>query len=261
MQQANQNRKKNIVFFTGYPRVDRLELIHDSNHSVSCVVVPAAKKYLKNLEPLFLFCQERSIRIEVIRKKNFDPIKDVSSKQNMLISSGYPEIIPEDVFSCFDSALNFHPTLLPKNRGRYLHYILTNREEYSGCTLHLIDSGVDSGPIVAQAKFPVTDFDTVKSLQRKSDEQELELLKMFLRDSENLIRSAKPQDHNQSTTYIEKRTPEDSALDESMTLKEAFYALRAFDPELYPGFIDINGERVAFTVRRLEKPAGEDDLI
>lgn len=114
---------------------------------------------------------------------------------------------------------------------------------------------------MAQAKFPVTDFDTVKSLQRKSDEQELELLKMFLRDSENLIRSAKPQDHNQSTTYIEKRTPEDSALDESMTLKEAFYALRAFDPELYPGFIDINGERVAFTVRRLEKPAGEDDLI
>jgi phosphoribosylglycinamide formyltransferase-1 len=64
--------------------------------------------------------------------------------------------------------LNIHPSLLPAFPGLDAqHQALQHGAKFSGCTVHFVDEGVDSGPIVRQAVVPVLDDDTVESLSSR----------------------------------------------------------------------------------------------
>lgn len=158
-------------------------------------------------------------------------------------------------------AINFHPALLPRNRGRYLHYILINDEKHSGVTAHFIDEGIDSGSIIKQASFEVSPFDTVKGLMRKSSELEIHLVREVLDMIDTGNVPSTPQDESQATIFTEKRTPADSEIDANLSLKEAFLKIRACDPELYPAFFYIDGQKVFLKAFRQQKPDGEEDMI
>ncbi len=61
--------------------------------------------------------------------------------------------------------LNIHPSLLPAFPGLDAqHQALEHGAKIAGCTVHFVEEGVDSGPIVAQAAVPVLDEDTAESL-------------------------------------------------------------------------------------------------
>ena len=61
--------------------------------------------------------------------------------------------------------LNIHPSLLPAFPGLHAHRdALAHGVKVSGCTVHFVDEGLDSGPIVKQASVPVLDDDTEESL-------------------------------------------------------------------------------------------------
>jgi phosphoribosylglycinamide formyltransferase-1 len=61
--------------------------------------------------------------------------------------------------------LNIHPSLLPKFPGVRVHeQVLAAGEKESGATVHFVTPDLDSGPIIAQAKVPVLDGDTVETL-------------------------------------------------------------------------------------------------
>ena len=69
--------------------------------------------------------------------------------------------------------LNIHPSLLPSFPGLDAqHQALAHRVKFTGCTVHFVDEGVDSGPIVQQAVVPVLDGDTVESLSARILEHE-----------------------------------------------------------------------------------------
>jgi len=64
--------------------------------------------------------------------------------------------------------LNIHPSLLPAFPGLDAqHQALEHGAKISGCTVHFVDEGLDSGPIVAQAAVPVLDEDTADSLSAR----------------------------------------------------------------------------------------------
>ena len=64
--------------------------------------------------------------------------------------------------------LNIHPSLLPKYKGLYTHQrALSNREKYSGCTVHYVNSKLDSGKIICQKKVKVNKNDTPISLAKR----------------------------------------------------------------------------------------------
>jgi phosphoribosylglycinamide formyltransferase-1 len=64
--------------------------------------------------------------------------------------------------------LNIHPSLLPSFPGLDAqHQALEHGARFSGCTVHFVDEGLDSGPIVRQAVVPVLDSDTVDSLSAR----------------------------------------------------------------------------------------------
>jgi phosphoribosylglycinamide formyltransferase-1 len=64
--------------------------------------------------------------------------------------------------------LNIHPSLLPAVPGLDAqHQALVHGAKIAGCTVHFVDEGLDSGPIVAQASVPVLDEDTAESLSTR----------------------------------------------------------------------------------------------
>ena len=64
--------------------------------------------------------------------------------------------------------LNIHPSLLPKYKGLKTHQrALLNNEKYSGCTVHFVNSKLDSGKIILQKKVKINKNDTPRTLSKK----------------------------------------------------------------------------------------------
>jgi phosphoribosylglycinamide formyltransferase-1 len=88
--------------------------------------------------------------------------------------------------------INIHPSLLPAFPGLEAQkQALEYGVKISGCTVHLVDEGMDTGPIILQASCPVEDEDTVESLSERILQYEHQIypqaVKLFLEDKLNVI--------------------------------------------------------------------------
>lgn len=88
--------------------------------------------------------------------------------------AGFMRVLsPEFVRRYPGRILNIHPSLLPAFPGADAQkQALDHGVKFSGCTVHLVDEGVDTGPIILQAVVPVLDCDTVESLSARILAQE-----------------------------------------------------------------------------------------
>ena len=83
--------------------------------------------------------------------------------------------------------LNIHPSLLPKYKGLNTYQrALSNNEKYSGCTVHFVNSRLDSGKIILQKKVKIIKNETPKSLAKKILMQEHKLYPKAIRKVFNL---------------------------------------------------------------------------
>ena len=97
-------------------------------------------------------------------------LKDLRSNDIKLIClAGFMKILSKDFIRKFNGKiLNIHPSLLPKYKGLNTHYrAIQNKEKYSGCTVHLVNSKLDSGKIILQKKVKLSKKETPSSLQKK----------------------------------------------------------------------------------------------
>ena len=88
--------------------------------------------------------------------------------------AGFMRIVTPVLLGAFPQrVLNIHPSLLPAFSGMHgVRQALRAGVRVSGCTVHFVDEGTDSGPIVIQAAVPVLDGDTEESLAERILEQE-----------------------------------------------------------------------------------------
>ena len=97
-------------------------------------------------------------------------LKDLKSNDIKLIClAGFMKILSKDFIKNFKGKiLNIHPSLLPKYKGLNTHErAIQNKEKYSGCTVHLVNSKLDSGKIILQKKVKLSKKETPSSLQKK----------------------------------------------------------------------------------------------
>ena len=97
-------------------------------------------------------------------------LKDLMSNDIKLIClAGFMKILSKDFIRKFKGKiLNIHPSLLPKYKGLNTHdRVIQNKEKYSGCTVHLVNSKLDSGKIILQKKVKLSKKETPSSLQKK----------------------------------------------------------------------------------------------
>ncbi len=95
----------------------------------------------------------------------------------LVVLAGFMRIIGRDFLNKFPhSVINIHPALLPSFPGLHAQIQTFNYGvKVAGCTVHFVDSGVDTGPIIAQRAVPVLEDDDVDSLTARILEQEHQL--------------------------------------------------------------------------------------
>lgn len=102
----------------------------------------------------------------------------------LVVLAGFMRVLTEAFLSAFeDRVINIHPSLLPAFPGvRAQAQALQYGVKISGCTVHFVDAGLDSGAIIAQAAVPVLDDDTEESLQARILAEEHRLLPAAVAD-------------------------------------------------------------------------------
>jgi phosphoribosylglycinamide formyltransferase-1 len=93
---------------------------------------------------------------------------------DLVVLAGFMRILsPEFVRQFAGRLMNIHPSLLPSFKGAHAHRdALEYGVKVSGCTVHFVDEGTDSGPIILQAAVEVKDDDTEETLSARILEQE-----------------------------------------------------------------------------------------
>ncbi len=88
---------------------------------------------------------------------------------HMICLAGFMKILSGNFIKKFKgNILNIHPSLLPKYKGLNTHErVLNNKEKYSGCTVHFVNSKLDSGKIILQKKVKISKKETEASLAKK----------------------------------------------------------------------------------------------
>ena len=102
-------------------------------------------------------------------------LKDLKKNKIKLIClAGFMKILSSNFIKKFDNnILNIHPSLLPKYKGLNTHErVLKNNERFSGCTVHYVNSSLDSGKIILQKKILISKKDTPSTLKKKILKQE-----------------------------------------------------------------------------------------
>ena len=91
------------------------------------------------------------------------------NKIKMICLAGFMKILSKNFIKKFKGKiLNIHPSLLPKYKGLNTHKrVLDNNEKYSGCTVHFVNSRLDSGKIILQKKVKISKNDNQVSLAKK----------------------------------------------------------------------------------------------
>ena len=127
-------------------------------------------------------------RIFKIKKKIFDFKKKTLAEKKILFElkknkikliclAGFMKILSKIFINNFNGKiLNIHPSLLPKFKGLKTHErAIKNKEKYSGCTVHFVNSKLDSGKIILQKKVRIYKNESPKTLAKKILTQEHKL--------------------------------------------------------------------------------------
>jgi phosphoribosylglycinamide formyltransferase-1 len=106
--------------------------------------------------------------VGILREENVD----------LVVLAGFMRILGAVFLAAYPRRIiNIHPSLLPKHRGsNAAAQALTAGDKVTGCTVHYVDEGVDTGKIIAQREVPVQPGDTAESLQARIQTAEHELL-------------------------------------------------------------------------------------
>ena len=100
-----------------------------------------------------------------------------SAKVDLIVLAGFMRVLKGDFLRAFEGRIvNIHPSLLPSFPGlEAWKQALDHGVKVTGCTVHLVDAGVDSGAIIGQQTVPVLDADTPETLHQRLHAAEHEL--------------------------------------------------------------------------------------
>jgi phosphoribosylglycinamide formyltransferase-1 len=95
----------------------------------------------------------------LLKKKNVD----------LIVLAGYMRLIGSTLLKEYEGRIvNIHPSLLPAFPGKdAIGQALAAKANWSGVTIHFVDEGMDTGPIIVQERVRITEDETTESLQRK----------------------------------------------------------------------------------------------
>jgi len=127
--------------------------------------------------------EEAGIPTFVFRAKDYSSKEDYEqeisahlklNQVDLVVLAGYMRLIGSTLLTDFEGRIiNIHPSMLPAFPGKdAIGQALASRVKVSGVTVHYVDAGMDTGPIIAQQAVTVEEDETKESLQKKIHEVE-----------------------------------------------------------------------------------------
>ncbi|MDA9177215.1 phosphoribosylglycinamide formyltransferase [Candidatus Pelagibacter sp.] len=167
-------KKINIAVFisgtgTNFKNLFQYSLKKKSKFKIKLVV--SDNLNAKGLE----YAKKFKIRKKIINYKNLINseiriLNDLNKENiNIICLAGFMRILTTNFIRKFKGKIiNIHPSLLPKYKGLNTHQrVLDNKEKYSGCTVHYVNSKLDAGKIILQKKVKIFKNDTSEKLSKR----------------------------------------------------------------------------------------------
>ena len=156
---------KNLIKFSLSPGSPIKVALVVSNNS-NALGLNYIKKY-KIKKKIYKFrniSKEENIILNELKRKNIE----------LICLAGFMKILSKNFIKMFNGKiLNIHPSLLPKYKGLNTHErVINNNEKFSGCTVHIVNSKLDSGKTILQKKVKISKNETQRSIEKKILKQE-----------------------------------------------------------------------------------------
>jgi methionyl-tRNA formyltransferase len=158
----------------------------------------------------------------------------VSLQPEVIVLAAYGQLLPQSVLDIpAHGCINIHPSLLPRYRGASpVAAAILGGDEFTGVSIMLMDRGLDTGPVLAQAQIPVWPQDTTGSLtarlSRIGAQLVLDVLPRWLKGE----LQPQPQDESRATSSG-MLSKEDGEIDWHRSAVDIWRRVRAFQP--WPG--------------------------
>ncbi len=175
---SGRNKIPTSVFISGtgtnLKNLIKFSLLRNSPISISFVV--SNNINAKGL----IFAKKYKIKTKVFDYKNKFRAESLilkylkKNKIKLICLAGFMKILSKTFIKKFKGKIiNIHPSLLPKYKGLNTHYrVIKNKEKFSGCTVHFVNSSLDAGKIILQKKVKISKKDNPISLAKKILKQE-----------------------------------------------------------------------------------------
>ena len=172
-QSTGSNKIKTAIFISGNGTnlKSLLKFSQTKKSPISIDMISSNNAQSKGLRFSNLFKIKKKIynfkRKFLIERKIISDLKKENIK--LICLAGFMVILSKNFIKKFNGKiLNIHPSLLPKYKGLNTHQrAIENNEKYSGCTVHFVNSKLDSGKIILQKKVKITKNETPNSLAKK----------------------------------------------------------------------------------------------
>jgi len=197
---------------------------------------PAGRGHRVSASPVKRLAMEQGIRvIQPETLKSGEAVDELAGlRPELIVVAAFAFILPDEVltlprFGC----LNIHPSLLPRHRGAspVANAILCG-DDTTGVTVMLMDSGMDTGPILAREEVTISPEDTTGSLSSRLADAGAGLLLKTLPEWLAGRVTPQPQDGSRATCS-RVITAEDAELDWRLPALELWRRVRAYNP--WPG--------------------------
>ena len=174
MEKLNGKKKLVISVFISGRGTNLKSLIEFSkkkNSQIKIALVICNDKSAKGIN----YAKKNKINFLIVNYKNKNKAENkilVNLKKNkidLICLAGFMKILSKKIINIYkNKILNIHPSLLPKYKGLNTHKrVLKNNEKFTGCTVHLVNSKLDSGKIIMQKKVRIFKKDDENSLSKR----------------------------------------------------------------------------------------------
>tara|TARA_Y100001935_G_C17309084_1_gene514486 strand:+ start:757 stop:1641 length:885 start_codon:yes stop_codon:yes gene_type:complete len=220
----------NIGYFADGPWGHRtFEMINsDSNFNIKFICVrhdssdPIFKNYCNNFQIDYL-------KVKNINSSNF--IQKIKKYEcDLFVSMSFNQIFGLEIINLPPKkTINCHAGKLPFYRGRnILNWALINDEVEFGITVHYMDKGIDTGDIILQKTYPISDSDNYSTLLKKSYEECPKLLlEAVNKIRNNEVEIIKQKDIHLTGFYCSQRKKGDEIIDWNQSSRSIFNFIRA----------------------------------
>ena len=156
-----------------------LNAIHKQNIPIKPTIVISNKPSAKGLE----IARKLGVQTEIVESKGFQGTRweydqkiirvlskyDITPKNSLICLAGFMRILsPEFIKKFKNQILNIHPSILPAFPGLDAQrQAIEAGASHSGCTVHFVDEGVDTGPIIVQETVKIKNDDTEETLSKR----------------------------------------------------------------------------------------------